>query len=74
MIMDRAEHLAWAKERALSYLDAGEIANAIASMLSDMAKHDELAGHEGIQLTGMLLLGGLIFEPDAVRRHIEGFR
>ena len=71
--MDRTEHLDWAKERALAYLDAGETTNAIASMLSDMTKHDELANHAGIELTGMLLLGGLIFRPDDVRRHIEGF-
>lgn len=34
--MDRAEHLAWAKARALEYVARGELANAIASMASDL--------------------------------------
>jgi hypothetical protein len=34
---DRAEHLAWAKQRALEYLDAGDIANAVTSMDNDAA-------------------------------------
>ena len=35
------EHLAWCKKRALEYLDAGELANAFTSMLSDMDKHPD---------------------------------
>jgi hypothetical protein len=40
--MDRAEHLDWAKQRALEYLDRGERNNAIASMASDLGKHSQL--------------------------------
>jgi len=46
--MTRAEHLEWAKKRALDYLDRGEFMNGISSMLSDMTKHPELADHCGL--------------------------
>jgi hypothetical protein len=47
---DRAAHLAWAKPRALEYVDRGEWSNAIASMISDLSKHRELQRHPGILL------------------------
>jgi hypothetical protein len=37
--LTRAEHLQWAKARALEYVEAGDLANACASMLSDLSKH-----------------------------------
>jgi hypothetical protein len=48
--MSRADHLAWCKQRALEYLDAGDRTNAIASMISDLRKHPELEDHAGIFL------------------------
>jgi hypothetical protein len=39
--MSREEHLAWCKKRALEYLDDGDINSAIASMISDLARHPE---------------------------------
>lgn len=48
--MTRAEHLEWAKARALDYLDRGEYLNGISSMLSDMNKHPQLADHCGLPL------------------------
>ena len=41
--MTRAEHLEWAKGRALAYLERGEPDNALASILSDLSKHEETA-------------------------------
>jgi hypothetical protein len=38
-MMDRDEHLAWCKKRALEYWRAGDLANAVASMGSDLDKH-----------------------------------
>lgn len=70
--MTRAEHLAWAKQRALEYVDAGELANAVASMMSDLRKHDELADHRGILLGNMYLMGGLM-SLEECRKWIEGF-
>ena len=41
MTETRAEHLAWCKERALEYVDRGDLAGAVASMMSDLQKHPE---------------------------------
>lgn len=48
--MNREEHLQWAKDRALEYVEAGELQNAIASMISDLQKHPELEDHPGRML------------------------
>jgi hypothetical protein len=37
----REEHLAWCKQRALELLADGDRAGAVASMISDLQKHDE---------------------------------
>lgn len=37
----REQHLAWCKERALAYVDRGDLVNALASFTSDMSKHPE---------------------------------
>jgi len=63
----RAEHLAWAKERALEYAIAGDTTSAIASMISDLRKHPELENHMGL----ILFLG--VRTPEQVRHWIEGF-
>jgi hypothetical protein len=70
----RTEHLAWAKERALKELDAGRPVAAITSLLSDLRKHPETREHSGIELTGMLALGGFLTDSSEVRRWIEGFQ
>lgn len=71
----RNEHLAWAKERALEYVDdAGSPVDAITSLLSDLRKHPDTRDHGGIELTGMLMLGGFLTDQSEVRRHIEGFQ
>jgi hypothetical protein len=69
MCRTRSEHLQWCKDRALEYVDLGDGNQAIASMVSDLGKHDETRGHIGIGLFVTL-------DPnngDAVRRWIEGF-
>jgi hypothetical protein len=71
--MTRAEHLAWAKRRALEYVDAGDLEQAVASMISDLQKHDDLSDHAGIMLGGMLLFGGHMRDGEEVRKWIEGF-
>lgn len=42
--MTRQEHLQWCKDRALEYVKVGDNDSALASMLSDLAKHPETAG------------------------------
>ena len=71
--MTRDEHLAWAKTRALEYLDAGDLTNAFASMGSDLSKHVELRRIGSI----MFPLGMLYVQEHDVRQlraWIEGFR
>ena len=37
----RAEHMKWCKKRALQYAEAGDLQNAVASMGSDLTKHED---------------------------------
>ena len=46
----RADHLAWCKSRALKYVDAGDLNQAYASMVSDLGKHPQTEDHAAIQL------------------------
>lgn len=73
--MNRAEHLAWAKQRALEYVDAGDLQQAFTSFASDLGKHPETANVlETVQTLGMpLLLMGHLNTPNEMRRHIEGY-
>ena len=53
--MTRDEHLAWCKARALEYLDAGDLVNAVASMASDLTKHPETGrGHDTLMMLAMM--------------------
>jgi hypothetical protein len=69
----RAQHLAWCKRRALVYVDAGDTAQAFASMTSDLGKHSETANHGAIELGTMMLLSGFLNSPAEMRKFIEGF-
>lgn len=71
--MTRAEHLAWCKQRALEYVDAGDLPQAFASMGSDLGKHEETRNHSGIQLGAMMLFSGHLDTPEKMRKFIEGF-
>ncbi len=73
--MIREEHLQWAKDRALEYADRGDVANAIASMRSDLGKHKETAQSCDIidNLMMPLAMTGKFEQPGELRRFIEGF-
>lgn len=71
--MTRDEHLRWCKERALEYVDSGDATNALASMVSDLRKHDETKSHAGIELGMSMAVIGLLSTPSEVRKFIEGF-
>lgn len=70
--MTRAEHLAWCKQRAIEYVDAGDLPNAFASVMSDLAKHPETHGHAGIELGYMLSMTGNLSTSRDMRDFIEG--
>lgn len=68
----REEHLVWCKERALEYLNRGDLQNAVTSMGSDLQKHPALECPPHL-----LMLGGIRamnFDTEGVRKWIEGFR
>lgn len=71
--ISQGEHLTWCKERALEYVDAGDLQSAFTSMTSDLSKHPETRNHAGSQLGMMLLMAGHLSTPEEMRAHIEGY-
>lgn len=71
---NRGTHLAWCKAAALEYVDAGELADAVASMASDLGKHPETAALASPVLINLGMLAVLAGHANGVRRWIEGFR
>lgn len=71
--MTRQEHVEWCKSRALELVEAGDVAGALASMTSDLSKHPETRGHSGVELGMMLMMGGHLSTPAAMRKFILGF-
>ena len=69
--MTRAEHLAWCKERALKYVEVGDVLQAYKSMTSDLTKYPETENHPAIELGLMLLMNGDLNTPDKMRKFIE---
>jgi hypothetical protein len=69
--MTRAEHLAWAKARALEYVEIGELPNAVASMGSDLGKHPETRRDPSLLMLGVIAAAK--GDREEVRRWIEGF-
>jgi Tfp pilus assembly protein PilF len=72
-VSTRAEHLAWCKQRAMEYLDQGDLTNAFASMTSDLRKHPDTEDHIGIQMGMMMLMAGHLSTAAEMRKFIEGF-
>jgi hypothetical protein len=70
--MTRAEHLAWAKERALIELEANGPACGIASFTSDLTKHPALAGDQDLmrRVWSTSIQAAIAGKP-AVRQWIE---
>ena len=70
--MNRDEHLAWCKKRALEYLDAGDLINAVGSMISDMQDLGTDAVNPYLMMIGAM--DAQAGDERAVRRWIEGFQ
>ena len=72
--MTRHEHLVWCKRRALEYVEAGDLTNAVARMGSELKKHPDT---DNPALNGLVMIG-MMYVTDgdkaAVQRWIEGFR
>ena len=71
--MTREEHLQWCKDRALIYVDSGDMRMALTSMTSDLGKHPETEGHPGIPMGFLLLVNGVLSTPEKMRKFIGGF-
>lgn len=69
----RQEHLAWCKQRALEYVDAGDLQQAFVLMASDLGKHKETVDHIGIRLGLAMMASGHLDRPHEMRKFIEGF-
>jgi hypothetical protein len=72
--VDRSEHLAWCKERAMQYVESGDYNSAVTSMLSDLGKHPETkSSADGVlaQLGMLELMRGPT--KDSITRYIDGF-
>lgn len=74
--MTRAEHLQWCKDRAMEYVNKGDLLNGVTSMMSDLTKHPETAK----SADGPLAMLGLLAaqqaqsgDRDGVVRYIKGF-
>lgn len=73
--MNRAEHLQWCKERALEYVNTGQLQEAFTSMSSDLGKHPDTAGHvqNTVPLGMQLLMAGHLDTSQKMREWITGF-
>ena len=73
--MNRQEHLQWCKDRALEYVDAGDLEQALASLTSDLGKHPETQHHvrDTCPLGMQLLMAGHLSTPQEMREWITGF-
>jgi hypothetical protein len=69
----RDEHLEWCKQRAREYLAQGRCADAIASMMSDLSKHEDFKDI-GAKLAPMGLFYAMQNDLEDARRFVEGFR
>lgn len=73
-MMNREAHLVWCKQRAIEYWQAGELADAVASMGRDLAKHPDTARSINNAITGLGMHAVLSRNSAGVRRWIDGFR
>ena len=73
--MTRAEHLQWCKDRAMEYVNHGELLNAVTSMMSDLEKHPETSAKNGaLGMLGLLAMQqAQQGDRAAVIRYIQGF-
>lgn len=71
--MTKSEHIKWCKDRALKYLDVGDLQNAYASMVSDLSKHKHTEGHIGISLGMAEMTAGRLSTLSGMKHFIEGF-
>ena len=70
--MDAAEHFAWAQARALEYVELNDPANAMASLVSDLGKHEGTAGILTSDLQALFMGEVMLGGAAGARSFIEG--
>ena len=71
----RQEHLQFCKQRAMEYVNSGDLLEAVTSMMSDLTKHPETAS-TGTALAALGMMACMQAQQgdrDAVTRYIQGF-
>jgi len=71
----RAEHLAWCKQRALEYVDRGDLGQAFTSLASDLGKEPCTLDAQAVcaRLGMGMLICGALNTPERMRDFINGF-
>lgn len=69
----RTEHMAWCKQRALAYVDRGDLVGALASFGSDITKHPDTNTQAVVMLVGTIGMMKVAGTPREMREFIEGF-
>ena len=70
----RAEHLQWAKERALMYCERGLLQLALDSLISDRAKSPETYDMDWVKSATLMWLEGELATQEQMREFIEGIK
>lgn len=68
--MTQQEHVQWARRRAHAYVDTADPAEAFASMISDLKKHEETVGAAMQCFVAAMRVDA--DDKEAVRRWIDG--
>ena len=72
----RAQHLQWCKDRAMQYVNSGDLVEAVTSMASDLGKHDETRSSTEGAMGALFLMAAMQAQQgdrEAVKRYILGF-
>jgi hypothetical protein len=70
--MNASEHFDWAVGRAMEYADAGDGGSAMASLISDLGKHEGTRGILTQDLQGLFFGEVMLGGASGARRFIEG--
>jgi len=70
--MNREEHLAWCKQRAMEYVSRGQLQDAVTSMMSDLNKHPETEVKSAV-LSMLGIQAAISQDVREVTRYIQGF-
>jgi hypothetical protein len=72
--VNRQDHVVWCKQRALEYVEAGDTAMALTSLISDLRKHPltESTAEVVGELGTILVMAGHLGTPGEMRAWING--